>query len=144
MNLEPRKPGNRLADAELTSRILAAAIAVHRELGPGFLEAIYEEALAIEFTATAIPFERQKPIALTYRDQHIGEHRLDFLVGQKVVVELKAISAFEDIHFATVRSYLKACQLESGLLLNFAAPILAIKRVGREFHSRNHSPDFLS
>jgi GxxExxY protein len=144
MNLETMKPGSSLQNSELTDRIIAAAIRVHRELGPGFLEALYEEALAVEFAASGIQFERQKPVGLYYRDQHIGEHRLDFLVEGIVVVELKAISALEDIHFATVRSYLKACKLETGLLLNFAAPTLTVKRVGREFYARNRATDFLS
>ena len=144
MNLEAMKPGSSLANAELTDRIIAAAISVHRELGPGFLEAIYEEALAVEFAATGIHFERQKPVGLYYREHHIGEHRLDFLVERKVVLELKAISALEDIHFATVRSYLKACKLETGLLLNFAAPTLTVKRVGRENYARNRAANFLS
>ena len=144
MNLEAMKPGSTLANAELTDRIIAAAIRVHRELGPGFLEAIYEEALAVEFAASDIQFERQKPVGLYYREHHIGEHRLDFLVERTVVLELKAISALEDIHFVTVRSYLKACKLETGLLLNFAAPTLTVKRVGREFHARNRTNDFLS
>ena len=144
MNLEAMKPGNSLPNSELTDRIIAAAIRVHRELSPGFLEAIYEEALAVEFAASGNQFERQKPVGLYYREQHIGEHRLDFLVEQTVVLELKAISAVEDIRFATVRSYLKACKLEVGLLLNFAAPTLTIKRIGREQYSRNRTSDFLS
>ena len=144
MNLEAMKPGNELTHSELTDRIIGAAIRVHRELGPGFLEAIYEEALAVEFAVSGIQFERQKPVGLFYREQHVGEHRLDFLVEQTVVLELKAISALEDIHFATVRSYLKACKLETGLLLNFAAATLTVKRVGRENYARNRTTDFLS
>jgi GxxExxY protein len=131
MKQEARKPGNLLD--ELTERILGAAISVHRELGPGFLEAVYEEALAIEFTERGIRFERQKPLGIFYREHHVGEHRLDFLVEQSVVVELKAAAAFENVHFAIVRSYLKAANVRHGLLLNFARPTLDIKRVGKEF-----------
>ena len=121
---------------ELTSDIIAAAITVHRELGPGFLESIYEEALCVELNLLGIPYERQKPIEILYRNKKIGEHRLDIFVDNTVVVELKAIRALEDIHFSTVRSYMKACKVESGLLLNFATMPLTIKRVGREwFHS---------
>ena len=119
---------------ELTDRIIGAAIRVHRELGPGFLEAMYEEALAIEFAAAGISFERQKLLPVFYREHLIGEHRLDFLVEQKVILELKAISALEDIHFAIVRSYLKAANLNAALLLNFAGARLIVKRVGREYH----------
>jgi GxxExxY protein len=125
-----------LADKDITEQIIGAAIAVHRALGPGFLETAYEEALTIEFTYQQIPFERQKTIAVVYRDQLIAEHRLDFLVNTSIVVELKAIAALEDIHFAIVRSYLKATGLHSGLLLNFATMPLTIKRVGREESAR--------
>jgi GxxExxY protein len=118
----------------LTDRIIAAAIRVHRELGPGFLETMYEEALAIEFAAAGIRFERQKLLPVFYREQLIGEHRLDFLVEQEVILELKAISAIEDIHFAIVRSYLKAAGLSDALLLNFATTRLTVRRVGREYH----------
>jgi GxxExxY protein len=134
MNQEARKPGKELENKDLTDRIIAAAIRVHRELGPGFLEAMYEEALAIEFSEAGISFERQKLLPIFYREHLIGEHRLDFLIEQKVILELKAIAAFENIHFAIVRSYLKACGLNDGLILNFATPRLTVKRVGREYH----------
>src|SRR5260370_39193192 len=101
----------------LTDRIIAAAIRVHKELGPGFLESMYEEALAIELAAAGISFERQKLLPVFYREHLIGEHRLDFLVEQKVILELKAISALEDIHFAIVRSYLKAANRDYAFLL---------------------------
>jgi GxxExxY protein len=128
MAQESRKAG-KLRNQELTDRIIAAAIRVHRDLDPGFLENIYEEGLAVEFALTGIQFIRQKPIALFYKDRQIGEHRLDFLVEGKIIVELKAISALEDIHFAIGRSYLN---LEDGLLLNFATLPLTIKRFCRE------------
>ena len=141
MNLETRKPGIELGNTDLTDRIIAAAIRVHKELGPGFLEMLYEEALAIELTSADIPFERQKAIPILYRERVIGEHRLDLLVATKVVIELKAISALEDIHFAIVRSYLKATGLDDGLLLNFASTKLTVKRVGREFRPRSFRGD---
>ena len=124
-----------LPDRDLTERIIQAAIAVHSALGPGFLESIYEEALCIELASMNIPFERQKTIRLTYRDQPIGEHRLDLLVAERVVVELKASKALDPIHFSIVRSYLKATNTNTGLLLNFAAMPLTVKRVGREYFS---------
>lgn len=125
-----------LADKEITDRVIGAAIQVHRTLGPGFLESIYEEALAIEFVHLDIGYERQKPVHIEYRGKPIGEHRLDFLVAGKVIVELKAIQALEDIHFAIVRSYLKATGLQSALLLNFASRPLTMRRVGREDSGR--------
>jgi GxxExxY protein len=133
MNLESRKPGMKLGNKELIDRIIAAAIRVHKELGPGFLESMYEEALGIEPSAAGILFERQKLLPVFYREHVIGEHRLDFLVEGKTIVELKAISALEDVHYAIVRSYLKAANLQDAFLLNFATTRLTIKRVGREY-----------
>ena len=133
MNLEARKPGEELGNRELTERIIGAAVRVHRELGPGFLESIYEEALAVELRLLGLAFERQKPVPVFYRGHPIGEHRLDLLVQSNVVVELKAIGALENVHFAIVRSYLKALGLSDALLLNFAATRLVVKRVGREY-----------
>lgn len=135
-NLELGKPGrldaNELPDKDITQWIIQAAIAVHRTLGPGFLESLYEEALCIELAGRNIPLERQKFIRLTYAGKPIGEHRLDSFVADRVVVELKAITALEPVHFSVVRSYMKATNVNSGLLLNFAAMPLTIKRVGRE------------
>jgi GxxExxY protein len=136
MNLEAKKPGEELGNRELTERVIGAAIRVHRELGPGFLESIYEEALAIELAHLSIGFQRQKPVPIFYRGHAVGEHRVDLLIENDVVVELKAIVAFENIHFAVLRSYLKALGLNDALLLNFAGTKLAVKRVGREFRSR--------
>lgn len=121
-----------MPDKALTAQIIDAAIAVHRTLGPGFLESLYEEALCIELGTRGIPFERQRTVGLTYRDRPIGEHRLDLLVAGRVVVELKAVKALEAVHFSVVRSYMKAIGVESGLLLNFASMPLTIKRVCRE------------
>src|SRR6201997_1716040 len=111
MNQENRKAGKSLRDSEITNQIIAAAIRVHRELGAGFLESIYEEALAVEFALSGIQFIRQHPIPLFYRDHQIGEHRLDFLVEDKIIVELKAIDSLQNVHFAVVRSYLKASRV---------------------------------
>ena len=135
MNLEARNPGKELGNYALTERIIGAAIRVHSELGPGFLESIYEEALSVELRLLDLRFERQKPVPIFYRAQPIGEHRVDLLVEGSIVVELKATSALEKVHFAILRSYLKALGLSDGLLFNFAATRLTIKRVGREFHS---------
>lgn len=129
---ENRNAGKELRDSKITDAIIAAAIAVHRELGPGFLESIYEQALAVEFAMRGIAFIRQKPIPLFYHDHQIGEHRLDFLVEEKIVVELKAVEMLENVHFAIVRSYLKAASLSDGLLLNFSSMPLTVKRVRRE------------
>ena len=126
---------------ELTERIIGAAIEVHRALGPGYIESAYEEALCIELRCRSIQFERQKKLSVFYRGENVAEHRLDLLVESLIVVELKAISALENIHFAMVRSYLKASGLNCGLLINFAAVSLTVKRIGREFTARE-VPDF--
>ena len=134
---------------EITGRIIGAAINVHRALGPGFLEAIYEEALAVEFDHQRVAYERQKPVKIRYRERVVGEHRLDFLVESSVVVELKAVQALENIHFAIVRSYLKSLNLFTALILNFATMPLTVKRVGREDANRiaalhdSPLPDFM-
>jgi len=141
MNLEAKKPGKELGNKDRTERVIAAAIRVHKELGPGFLELMYEEALAIELAAAGIAFERQKLLPIFYREHLIGEHRLDFLVEGEIIVELKAISALEDVHYAIVRSYLKAANLQDALLLNFASTRLTIKRVGREYHPAIENED---
>ena len=126
---------NKLAHEELTGRIIACAIEVHKALGPGFLETIYEAAIVVELKHAGIKVDSQKPLRIFYREVLVGEHRLDLLLEDKIVVELKAISELEDIHFAIVRSYLKATGLEHGLLLNFATMPLTVKRVIRQVHS---------
>jgi GxxExxY protein len=113
----------------LSRKIIGAAIEVHRELGPGFLEHIYEEALKIEFSEHCLNFESQKEIKIKYLGTDVGSHRLDLLVENKIILELKAVKEFNDIHFAQLRSYLKATGLKVGLLLNFAKPTLEIKRI---------------
>jgi len=118
-----------LVHEELTGRIIACAIEVHKALGPGFLESIYEAALLVELKRAGLKVEQQKPLPIYYRTVLVGEHRLDLLVEDQIVVELKAISGLEDIHFAIVRSYLKAVGLEHGLLFNFATMPLTVKRV---------------
>ena len=143
MNQESRKAGKGLTDSEITRQSIAAATRAHRELGPGFLESTFEEALAVEFALSGIQFIRQHPVPLFYRDHQIGEHRLDFLVDGKIVVELKAISELEDIHFAIGRSYLKATNLQDGVLFNFATSPLTIKRFSRERPSDPFCVDLL-
>jgi GxxExxY protein len=118
-----------LVHEDLTGRIIACAIEVHKALGPGFLESIYEVALVVELKRVGLKVESQKSLPIFYRTVLVGEHRLDLLVEDLIVVELKAISELEDIHFAIVRSYLKAVGLEHGLLFNFATMPLTVKRV---------------
>jgi PD-(D/E)XK nuclease superfamily len=126
MSQESRNAGKGLRDSEITQQIIAAAIRVHRALGPGFLELVNEEALAVEFALSGIQFVRQYPV----------------LVEGKIVVELKAVSRLEDIHLIG-RSYLKAISLEDGLLFNFATSPLTIKPFCRE-RAKSASPDLLA
>jgi len=114
---------------ELTNKIIGAAILVHRELGPGFIESIYEEALKVEFTEHNFSFESQKEITIKYLGVVVGVHRLDLVVEKQVILELKAVKELTDVHFAQLRSYLKATGLKVGLLLNFSKPTLEIRRV---------------
>ena len=118
-----------LEHEELTHEIIRAGIDVHRLLGPGFLEAIYSKAMGIELRRRGLPFEREVKAPIRYRGIEVGRHRLDLLVAGKIVVELKAIRTIEDVHFAVVRSYLRAVGLRHGLLLNFARPTLDARRV---------------
>ncbi len=116
---------------KLANQVIGAAIEVHRILGAGFLESVYEQALAIELTERGIPFERQKPVELKYKNQVVGDARLDILVDQQLVVELKAVDALHPIHHAQVINYLKATGFQLGLLMNFNVNQLksGIKRI---------------
>ena len=118
-----------LQHEELTGHIIGAAIHVHRELGPGFVESIYANALGIELRLRRIPFEREQLIRVLFRQEEVGRHRLDFVVKDKIVVELKAIKNLDDAHFVVVRSYLRATGHMHGLIFNFAKPTLEIRRV---------------
>ena len=113
----------------LSGRIIEAAIDVHKQLGPGFLESIYENALKVALSRRGISYEAQKEVEVFFEGELVGTHRLDLLVNHEIVVELKAIKALEDTHFAQVRSYLKATGLRVGLLMNFNAPTLVVKRI---------------
>jgi GxxExxY protein len=114
---------------ELSSRVIEAAIAVHRQLGPGFVESIYENAMVVALTHRQIAFQEQPEFCVCFEDVPVGNHRLDLLVENELILELKAVKALEDIHFAQVRSYLKATGLHVGLLMNFNAPTLVVKRI---------------
>jgi GxxExxY protein len=114
-----------MIEEELTDRIIGAAVEVHRELGPGLLESAYQRALAHELTLRGLEFEEQKLCAVTYKDLLIeNAYRLDFLVGGKVVVELKAVDALLDVHEAQVLTYLRFTSCRVGLLLNFRTTLL--------------------
>ncbi|NQS89954.1 GxxExxY protein, partial [Patescibacteria group bacterium] len=104
---------------DITERIISCAIEVHSTLGPGLLENIYEEALAYEFELRCIPYERQKEIGLKYKGRNIGRHRIDYLVENQVIVELKAVETMNKIYSAQLLTYLKAMNKRVDLLINF-------------------------
>ncbi|MCU0542495.1 MAG: GxxExxY protein [Oscillatoriaceae cyanobacterium Prado104] len=116
---------------ELAYGVIGAAIEVHRVLGPGFLESVYQKALQAEFQTRAIPCHPKKPVAITYKGHPVGEGELDFMVGDILIVELKAVEKLSPIHEAQVISYLKMTKKRLGLLINFNVPILkdGIKRI---------------
>ncbi|MBU6399311.1 MAG: GxxExxY protein [Verrucomicrobia bacterium] len=118
-----------LLHENLSGRILGCCLAVHRTLGPGFVESIYEAAVCLELGKAGLAFERQKEVVIRYDGVEIGRHRLDLSVEDQVVVELKAANAIEDVFLARAKSYLKAASRELALVVNFARPTLEVKRV---------------
>ena len=126
VTLEPGRAVDKLAHA-----VIGAAIEVHRHLGPGFTEEVYEKALCIELGLREIPFERQREVAVDYKGHEVGAGRLDLLVGGCLVVELKSVSSVTQVDVAKVLSYLKATRCALALLINFNVSMLrdGIKRV---------------
>lgn len=114
---------------EITEKIIGAAMKVHAALGNGFQEVIYQRALEIELREMNVSFEREFSMPVYYKNQQIGERRVDFLVEGKISVELKAIINLEPVHFAQARNYLEAYNLEVGLLINFGSISLQFKRL---------------
>jgi len=123
------EPGGEI-DA-VASAVLEAAVEVHRVLGPGFLEGVYEQALDVELTLRCIAFVRQPPIAVVYKDRLVGDMRPDLLVARRLIVELKTVDQLGSIHLAQALSYLKATQLPLALVINFNVPVLlrGVRRV---------------
>lgn len=115
--------------SDLTGKIIKCALEVHKLLGNGFQEVIYQRALAIEFGLRDIPFEREFEMPLFYKGEQVGTRRVDFFVDDKVMVELKAIVQLEDVHLAQAINYLEAYKMEVGLLINFGGKSLEFKRV---------------
>jgi GxxExxY protein len=120
------------ADVELVGyQVIGAAIAVHRRLGPGFVERIYKEALCLELQARGVAFERERSVTVSYRSISIPGQRIDLIAGGKVVIELKAVNRIPDLFEAQLISYLRTVNLRLGLLLNFNARTMkeGIRRV---------------
>ena len=115
--------------SDLTSKIIGCAMTVHKMLGNGFQEVIYQRALAIEMRLARIEFQREFEMPIFYREEQIGTRRVDFLVEGIISVELKAMTKLEDVHFAQAINYLEAYNLEIGLLINFGETSLNFKRL---------------
>ena len=114
---------------KLSNKIIGLAIEVHKKLGPGFVEKIYQKALAYEFTKSGIKFREEAEINVSYDGLKLGYQRVDFLVGNEVIIELKSVSEINEIHEAQMISYLKTEDKRLGLILNFAKKRLDIKRL---------------
>lgn len=117
------------ATDDITRAVIGCAIRVHGALGSGFLERIYRRALVVELSASGLWFEREREVRVLYRGIEVGLHRLDLVVEKQVVVELKTVSALASVHYAQVRSYLRAMRLETGLLINFTGSKADFRRV---------------
>lgn len=126
----------------LTHKIIGCAMEVHKHLGNGFQEVVYQRALSIEMNMQTIHHEREKEMPLQYKGHDIGTRRVDFFVEEKIMVEIKALTQLVDVHLAQAMNYLEAYNMEIGLLINFGAKSLQFKRVHNNAHikeSSNHA-----
>ena len=130
METRPKREPSPEVDA-LAHKVIGTLIEVHRKLGPGFLESVYEEATSIELAKNHIPYERQVKVAVTYDGKLIGEGRIDLLIDKKLILELKAVENLAPIHYMLGLAYLRMTGLELALLANSNVPIMknGIKRV---------------
>ncbi|WP_372530148.1 GxxExxY protein [Ekhidna sp.] len=118
--------------SDITEKIIGCAMKVHRTLGNGFQEVIYQRALAIEFEENNLGFVREQEQSIFYNNFQIGTRRVDFFVENKILVELKAVKELENVHLAQAINYLEAFNMEVGLLLNFGSTSLQFKRLQRK------------
>lgn len=116
-------------ESELTGKIIGCAMEVHRYLGNGFQEVIYQRALSIEMAQQGLQFLREHEMEISYKGEPIGTRRVDFFVEEKIMVEIKAVIQLEDVHLAQAINYLEAYHMEIGLLINFGSRSLQFKRV---------------
>jgi len=124
---------------ELAYKIIGCAMEVHKALGPGFLEAVYEEALKVELSFQGINFESQKQFPITYRGQEIKQFYCDLVVENKIILELKALKQLGDIERAQVINYLKVTGLQLGILINFGAKSLISERIVLSKNNKRNS-----
>lgn len=121
--------GDKVLYPELSYKIMQIVFEVHNKLGPGFTEEIYEEATAYELEAQQILLERQKPIQVVYKNKVVGIYRLDLVIDDKIILELKAVTALNDLFRQQLLSYLKATNLHLGILVNFGAKRVEYTRI---------------
>ncbi len=115
--------------SDLTGQIIKIAINVHKNIGPGFVEKVYQRAMYLDLKGSGLKFEREVKMNIKYRGVNIGYEQVDFVVEGRVIVELKTVSEIQDIHRAKMLSYLKASGCKVGLIINFAKPIIEVKRI---------------
>ena len=125
---------------DLTGKIIGCSMKVHSTLGNGFQEVIYQRALAIELDLVGLSFEREKEMDIHYRGVDIGTRRVDFLVENEILVELKALTSLEDVHLAQAKNYLEAFKLNIGLLINFGETSLKFKRIQLKWAANPKNP----
>jgi GxxExxY protein len=135
--LKKKGIGGEILYRDLSYQIMQAVFEVHNSLGPGFKENIYEQALAYELGLRHIPFERQKEITVCYKDRIVGTHRLDLVVENKVILELKAVSELTDVFKQQTLSYLKATSLRLGILINFGTPRVQYVRIANSLSDKS-------
>jgi GxxExxY protein len=128
---------NSYKHSDLTAKIIGCAMKVHSTLGNGFPEVIYQKCLSIEMSKQGLAFAKELEMPIYYDSIKVGTRRVDFLVEDKIVVELKALSKLEDTHLAQALNYLEAYKLETGLLINFGARSLEFKRISNEYKLSN-------
>ena len=117
---------------KLSNKIIGIAIDIHKELGPGFVEKIYQRAMYLELKNSSINFEREKKVDIRFKKALLGYQALDFIIERELIIEIKAVSEINKIHMAQMLSYLKATSKKLGLILNFANDKLEIKRMANK------------
>ncbi|MDQ8188770.1 GxxExxY protein [Roseibacillus persicicus] len=118
---------------DLAGKVIGLAMSVHRELGPGFLESVYESALCLELESAQLEFERQKQLEVFYKGQLVGHYLADVVVNAELIIELKAVQNLAVVHEVQLVNYLTATQIDHGLLLNFGSKSLQFKKKHRQF-----------
>ena len=127
--MQKNKVGNKVLFPDLSYKIMEAVFEVHNQLGPGFTENIYENALVRELGNRGISYEQQKSIPVLYKNQPVGTYRLDLIVENKIILEFKAVGALNDVFKAQLLAYLKAANFQLGILINFGTARVEYKRI---------------